>query len=139
MNAKALGLVVAALAALAALFIVLRPDPAPAPADRAAVPAAADPAVPPREVLADITVQDGRRVSGPALIAATQGQVLRLRVSSNRADEMHLHGYDRTLKLAAGAPAELTLELALSGRFEIELHHAHSALAVLEVQPAPTR
>ena len=77
----------------------------------------------------------GQLASGPERISVPQGTELVLRITSDHADELHLHGYDRALKLAAGVPGELRLVANLSGRFEYELHHAHTALGALEVQP----
>ena len=135
MNPKIEGVVLVAVALLAGLYVVLKPAPETPPSSPAATVRA--PAVPPapEELAVELVVRDGKRVSGPELIQARLGQVLRLRVESNRADELHLHGYDIEVPLQAGAAAELRLPLSLSGRFEIELHHAHGTLAVLEVQP----
>ena len=119
--------------ALAGLFVWLKPPPS-APAPPVTAPAAAKPAEPVTQTI-ELAVQDGRLVSGPELIQAMQGQPIRLRITSNKADELHLHGYDLSLKLKPGVPAELNFTANLSGRFEYELHHAHAALGVLEVQP----
>lgn len=83
----------------------------------------------------DWVVRDGHRVSGPELITASAGETLRLRVRSNRADELHIHGYEVSRDLPADHLVVVELPLALSGRFDIELHGAHQVLAVLEVQP----
>ena len=117
---------------LAVLFTLLKPDAAPVQSGPAAVAAVVST---PQELRIDLVVQDGRRVSGPELIQAMQAQPIRLRVTSNRADELHLHGYDLRLKLQPGVAAGLSFNATLSGRFEYELHHAHAALGVLEVQP----
>lgn len=83
----------------------------------------------------DWVVRDGQRVSGPALVKAAAGETLRLRVRSNRPDELHVHGYEVSRVLPADHLIVLELPLTLSGRFDIELHAAHQVLAVLEVQP----
>lgn len=83
----------------------------------------------------DWVVRDGRRVSGPELVTAGVGETLRLRVRSNRADELHVHGYEVSRELPADHLVVLELPLAMSGRFDIELHAAHQVLTVLEVQP----
>lgn len=83
----------------------------------------------------DWVVRDGRRVSGPELVTARVGETLRLRVRSNRADELHVHGYEVSRELPADHLVVLELPLAMSGRFDIELHAAHQVLTVLEVQP----
>lgn len=83
----------------------------------------------------DWVVRDGKRVSGPELVTARAGETLRLRVRSNRADELHVHGYEVSRELPADHLVVLELPLAMSGRFDIELHAAHQLLTVLEVQP----
>lgn len=83
----------------------------------------------------DWVVRDGRRASGPELVTARVGETLRLRVRSNRADELHVHGYEVSRELPADHLVVLELPLAMSGRFDIELHAAHQVLTVLEVQP----
>jgi FtsP/CotA-like multicopper oxidase with cupredoxin domain len=140
MNLRPLIFLAAGAAMLAGLFVLLRPAPAPPPATAVvpAPPAAAPAAVAPTPVplpWIEIVVTQGRRVSGPEVIRLTQGDTLRLRVSSDQHDELHLHGYDRALPLHPGQPAELELLLDRSGRFEFELHHAHTDLGALEVLP----
>ncbi len=100
----------------------------------------AKPPVPPATVVEasqviDWVVRDGRRASGPALITANAGEVLRLRVRSDQPDELHVHGYEVSRALPADHLVVVELPLTLSGRFDIELHAAHQVLAVLEVQP----
>ena len=130
MNHKVLLPVLAAALLLAGLYKGLKShQPAPPAASSADAPQ-------PAPLTVELRVQDGRRIAGPERIAAQQGQTVRLRVTSNRADELHLHGYDLTLKLEPEVLAELRFPAHLSGRFEYELHHAHQALGVLEVQPA---
>jgi hypothetical protein len=71
--------------------------------------------------------------------------VVRLRVMSEEAGEIHLHGYRLALKLAPGIPGEMQFKARATGRFRIEWHGADAAakpeshhsppLAVLEVRP----
>lgn len=125
-------------AALAWLFVTLRPAPPPA-ASAPDVPAAAatSPATlsasAPRVV--ELQVKDGRLLSGPGLIKAMQGDEVVLRVTSDRADDLHLHGYDLALHLQPGVAGELRFVATRSGRFEYELHQAHAEIGVLEVHP----
>lgn len=127
MNAKLVIFVVAGVALLAGLFVLLKPAPAPV------VPASV-PILPELKVF-DISILGGKRVEGPDVIALTQGDEVLLRVTSDKADELHLHGYDLSLKLPANTRAELRFRAERSGRFEYELHHAHADLGVLEIQP----
>lgn len=130
MSLRLVVLVLVSLAVLAGSFAYFRPAAPPA-ADRA--PDAAGGARPARIV--ELVVQDGRRLIGPAVIQALQGEALILRVTSDRADELHVHGYDASLGLEPGPARELRLMADKAGRFEIELHRAHAELATLEVHP----
>lgn len=112
---------------LAGLFLLFRPTAPPA---TPSVPVAA-----PALRLFELRVQQGRLISGPALIQVEQGEPVTLEITSDHADELHLHGYDLQLALPAGQPARLSFTAERSGRFEYELHHAHRELGVLEVRP----
>lgn len=120
-------------ALLAGLFVLFRPAPPPvpppAPAAAAAVPARPSPRT------YELVVKDGRLAAGPATIQVRQGDVVLLRITSDRADELHLHGYDLSVLLTPGAPAELLFTADRSGRFDYELHHGHAGIGALEVQP----
>jgi FtsP/CotA-like multicopper oxidase with cupredoxin domain len=101
---------------------------ASAVADTAPLPAEGDTTV-------EIKVHHGRLVAGPAVIKLKQGDQVTLRVTSDSNDELHVHGYDLHLNLIAGQPAQLSFTADHSGRFEYELHHAHTDLGAFEVYP----
>lgn len=127
------------LALLAGLFLWLRPTPvaAPAPTVLAAVPTAQAQLLPaaPAPPVYSLVVSKGRRVSGPELIQVHAGDAVTLEVTSDQADELHLHGYDLHLKLLPGEPGRLSFTASHSGRFDYELHHAQLELGALEVLP----
>lgn len=124
---RALCFLLVAGGALLMLWQVLKPAPRPLSGMQSAAPAAV------RDI--DWVLRDGRRVSGPAVVVAAVGDTLRLRVRGDRADELHVHGYEITRRLPADHLVVIELRLTHSGRFDIELHHAHEQLAALEVQP----
>lgn len=134
-------LIVIGLGLLAGLFWWMKPAP-PAPV----VPVAtAKPAAPVVEVLLlpakpvpqvfELVVKNKKLLSGPAVISVPQGTPVTLRITVDHHDELHLHGYDLTLKLPPAEPTELSFVADKSGRFEYELHHSHLDLGALEVQP----
>ena len=141
----------AVIAVLAAVFIKLemRPPAEERPADKNAVPlqsiAPSAAVAPPPAIAAasgtpagspiELLVRGGRLVSGPTVIKVAQGDDVTLQITSDAADELHLHGYDLHLHLVAGEPAILKFTASRSGRFEYELHHAHADLGALEVYP----
>jgi len=109
------------------------PPATPPPPTESAVPAA--PAVEPQPKTLDVVVRNGRRVSEPAVLKVKQGDEVTLRVTSDAPDEMHLHGYDRHLKLVPGKTAVLEFNAKLSGRFTYELHKSGLELGAVEVYP----
>jgi len=123
--------------ALAALYLFARPQPQPPAAAPAPAPApvASAPAVPPAAVREfEFDVEQGK-IRGPPDLTATQGQRVTVRVRSDVADELHVHGYELSAPVPAGESVALTFIAARTGRFQIELHGLHLQLGALEVQP----
>ena len=58
---------------------------------------------------------------------------VRLEVTADRADEVHLHGYDRKVDVEPGTPAVLELTADVPGVFEVELEEAGLKLVELQV------
>lgn len=112
-------------AVLAGLWFFLKPPPA--------TPDAVDPD---RPAVFSISIRDGQ-VSGPAVLSVQQGSDVRIEVSSDRPDELHLHGYDLQAELQPGITATLAFTAVHSGRFELELHGDHHGIGTLEVHPSP--
>ena len=131
-------LLAVAVVALTGMYLLARP-PAPAepPAPLAQAPAAAAPAAQAVPVTArefEFDVAQGK-VTGPPHPQVNQNERVILRVRSDVADELHVHGYDLSAPLPAGEQVSLTFVAGRSGRFEVELHGAHQELGALEVQP----
>lgn len=82
-----------------------------------------------------IEVKDGWLVSGPEIVKVSQGDEVVISITSNHADELHLHGYDITVPLKANTPATLSFTAKYPGRFGYELHHAHREIGAIEVHP----
>lgn len=82
----------------------------------------------------DIVVRGGGVVGGPrtAKLRATAPVVLR--VTSDIAEEIHLHGYDLVAKVAAGSTAELRFDPKIPGVFELEFHQSGKKLGELEIR-----
>jgi hypothetical protein len=54
-------------------------------------------------------------------------------VTSDVADEVHLHGYDIEKELSPGTPVTLQFDATIAGVFEVELHEAGTVLLRLQV------
>ena len=133
------------IAALAALFFAFKPaTPAPAPAAPAAgtipppvptpvAPVASAPVSGP--VAIEIEVSKGKLVKGPDVTTVREGEEITMNITSDAADEMHLHGYDRHAHLKPGVTATLKFKATKTGRFTYELHKSGLELGAIEVHP----
>jgi heme/copper-type cytochrome/quinol oxidase subunit 2 len=82
-----------------------------------------------------VTVRDGRAVGGIARPTIGKGERVVLVVSSDVADEVHLHGYDLMVDVTPGTPARLRFTATIPGRFEVELEDHGLQIADVEVRP----
>jgi hypothetical protein len=145
--------IVVAVGALAAvgLFLLVRPAPSPEPArstspspQPASSPSShptgaehspeASPSPEGAEVVIRVTVRDGE-VEAPADPTVRQGQLVRIVVDADVADEIHLHGYDLSAGVQPGHPGELAFRATAAGVFEVELEQAGLLLFELTVEP----
>jgi hypothetical protein len=75
------------------------------------------------------------RVSGDTgRVSVDAGAPVTITITSDVADEAHLHGYDLETELTPGEPAELRFDATVPGVFELELHHAEKVLLTLQVE-----
>jgi major membrane immunogen (membrane-anchored lipoprotein) len=84
--------------------------------------------------LVEVTVRNGQVVGGAERVKVKLKSVVRLVVTSDVADEIHLHGYDETADITAGGTATLTFTASIPGVFEVELESAELVLARFQVQ-----
>jgi ABC-type glycerol-3-phosphate transport system substrate-binding protein len=80
----------------------------------------------------DVQVRGGT-VDGGGRTAVPLGDTVTIRVTSDVADHVHLHGYDVLADVAAGTTAELTFDATIPGVFEVELEDAGLLLLELEI------
>ena len=89
----------------------------------------------PETVELNYVIVGGQSQGGIARDSVTQGQDVVITVTSDVADEVHLHGYDLSADVAPGAPATIRFTADAPGRFEIELENSAVQIAELEVRP----
>ena len=77
----------------------------------------------------------GNKVSGVEdTVEVAVGDEVILVVSSDKADEVHVHGYDETDDVGPKERAEIDFTADIPGVFEVELEEAHQLLFELQVQ-----
>ena len=83
-----------------------------------------------------LEIRDGAPVGGPLEVEVTEGDELRIDVTTDAPDELHLHTYDVYLDVAPGKTNELVVESAdIGGVFELESHTTGALLAEISVVP----
>ena len=83
--------------------------------------------VPPEPEATRIQIRGGQVVGGPADITVTKGDRVRIVVSSDAHDDIHLHGYDIEKPVEKGKPARFDFTADIEGIFEMESHVAEDA------------
>jgi hypothetical protein len=97
------------------------------------------------ELTFDIKIERGRAPDTMQLIRVNEGDIVKLRWTSDQPLVLHLHGYDIEKRVAPGAVTEVAFTAYATGRFPIHVHaqgagaggHAHedAPLATIEVYP----
>ena len=83
--------------------------------------------VPPEPEVTRIQLRGGQVVGGPADITVQKGDRVRIVVSADADDDIHLHGYDIEKPAEPGRPARFNFTADIEGIFEIESHVAEDA------------
>ena len=82
---------------------------------------------PPEPTVTRIQIRDGAVVGGAKTIDVVRGDTVRVVVSANAPDGIHLHGYDIERSVEPGRPAHFRFKADAEGAFEIESHVAEDA------------
>lgn len=106
------------------------------PAPSAASPRTSTPSATTIEAgpLVELAVADGQVSGDTGRVEVPLGATVRLRVTSDVADEVHVHGVDEYVDLVPGQVAEASFVADVPGVFEVELHDAGTLLTRLQVQ-----
>ena len=145
-NTRTLALVAAAVAIAVTAFLVLRPsDDSSSPSKTTTTPAAsstgtstttstgATPTTLPEATV--IHLVGGQPVGGKQKISVKKGDTIRLKVTTDEAGEIHVHGFDLEEEAAPGKPASFTFTANIEGRFEVESHASNAQIAEISVNP----
>lgn len=77
-------------------------------------------------------VIDGSNVTGGGRLSVPVGETVTLRITSDVADEVHIHGYDLYVDLEPGVATEVSFPADIPGTVEIETHNGQLEIASLE-------
>jgi len=85
--------------------------------------------------LPTIVVRDGEPVGGVKRLEYSAGEEIRFEVSSDAAEEVHVHGYDIAKEVPAGGSVAFAIPAEIEGIFEVELEALGVQIAELRVNP----
>ncbi|MGI5240075.1 hypothetical protein [Dactylosporangium sp. CA-139066] len=118
-----------AVAVLAAVLLARGNDPEPA-----AGPPAADIGDGPVDRTVSITIANRTATPPTSRVEIARGSTIRITVTSDAADELHVHGHDRRATLTPGVPASVAFRADTAGLFEVETHLSDLVLVQLVVR-----
>jgi hypothetical protein len=88
-----------------------------------------------KEDVPTIVVRDGEPVGGIQELEYSAGEEIRFRVSSDAAEEIHVHGYDLMKEVPAGGTVEFDFPAELEGIYEAELEGLGIQIVELRINP----
>ncbi|MFE3898982.1 hypothetical protein ACFXPY_01100 [Streptomyces sp. NPDC059153] len=97
-------------------------------------PAPQPPRTPRPDTALEIVVSHGKVSPSPGRTEIKKGRIIELRVRSDHADTLHVHGYDKEARLPAGRTVTLTFTADRTGLFEVETHESDLLLTQLVVR-----
>ncbi|GAA0995290.1 hypothetical protein GCM10009555_089220 [Acrocarpospora macrocephala] len=81
-----------------------------------------------------VTIANGTVTPPPARVEVAKGQQVKISVTSDVADEAHVHGFDKSASLQPGTVATIEFVADQDGLFEVETHESELQLFQLVVQ-----
>jgi hypothetical protein len=103
--------------------------PAPETEPETTAPKEAQPEVPP------IEIENGKPVAGVEEFQFEKGDTIVFRVTSDEEHEIHLHGYDVSHDVPAGATSTFKVKANIEGIFEVEIEDTKTKIAEITVKP----
>jgi hypothetical protein len=84
----------------------------------------------------DVTIAHGQVTPANATLQATVRQPITLHVTSDAADELHVHSVpDHKFEVAAAPNQTFQFSVDIPGNVDIELHHLDRTVATIQVRP----
>lgn len=105
----------------------------PASSTTAATSAAHSTTAAPEGTNIAVSYMGGQVTGDSGRIPVTPGDQVTITVTSDVADEIHLHGYDLSAPVGPDTMSALTFQASISGVFEVELEELGTLLFTLQV------
>ena len=106
--------------------------PSPSAAASASPSAAASPFVASARVI-DVRFAGGQVSGVEPRVPVTLGEKIVIRVRSDVAEQVHVHGYNLEQPVLAGGTVEIALTATISGGWDVEMHESGKTLFQLRV------
>lgn len=88
-----------------------------------------------KPVVIDITLSGSTTTPSGKKINVSKGQQVMLTVNSDHDDQVHVHGgYGVELPVTSGKAASTSFVADQVGSFEVESHHPHKIIAILNIR-----
>ena len=81
-----------------------------------------------------VAVTDGKVIPATHRVEVPRGDTVRLVVTTDTDDEVHVHGVNVEKETTAGTPTTLEFEVPDTGLYEVETHESGLQLLQLEVR-----
>ena len=82
-----------------------------------------------------ISLHEGKPAGGQQRLVVKKGDAVRLTVTSDSPDEVHVHGPDIEKEIGPGKPGRYAFTAKVEGVFDVESHEHNTKVAKLVVEP----
>ncbi|BBZ13966.1 cupredoxin domain-containing protein [Mycobacterium branderi] len=87
-------------------------------------------------LVVDVTIAHGQVTPANATLQAKVHQPITFRVTSDSADELHVHSVpDHEFQVAASPNQTFQFSVDVPGNVDVELHHLDRTIATIQVRP----
>jgi len=131
MRLHPLNFIIIGIAVLGGLFFVFKPQNKPQTSQIQTAHASPTPEVKTFELV----VKSRKLIVGESTLKAIQNENVVIKITVDENEELHLHGYDKSVDLEKGKQGTLSFVAKITGRFPFELEKSKTELGALEVQP----
>lgn len=81
-----------------------------------------------------IELADGKVSPSGSRVDLSKGEPFVLDITSDRDDEVHVHGFDKEIEVRAGKRVKVEMVADRTGRYEVESHHPELLIVVLQIR-----